>query len=426
MKTKVLLTLILAGVSLLPMGNAAAAGNIWMDKSAEVEAKDYQKVILYPIRYRNERDPHAPGPGDLDGYDNYLHKRLNKKMKKVNFFGFSPMLEEKNRILRDNPAYEHLKDHFDSEEARSKAVYAATAADGYLLPHIRWDNQRVDHSPETWVNVQMESYTDVENGPAGDKSGLNYNRWWTSHCIPGHDSVLQMLDMDYTLYDATTGRKAMTLVDYYRCYDVSEEHAFKQVANHFVGDWYRQKNDHAQKGISADAPVLGFRELSLPAEAAQDEFAIKTIYYAFKDEAGDQLKNFKVDDMPNAGQYYVTGDITEYRRGETWNPPCVTTSVGQISEEKRKWYDKNNVEQTMKIKKYATQIYDHYGYYSFYYRVGAHLKLVNAKTGEVVYSKKDTASDSERYANALRSILKDFYRDIDKLAASSLSSDSPK
>lgn len=76
---------------------------------------------------------------------------------------------------------------------------------------------------------------------------------------------------------------------------------FKQVANHFVGDWYRQKNDHAQKGISADAPVLGFRELSLPAEAAQDEFAIKTIYYAFKDEADDQLKNFKVDDMPNAG-----------------------------------------------------------------------------------------------------------------------------
>ena len=53
------------------------------------------------------------------------------------------------------------------------------------------------------------------------------------------------------------------------------------------------------------------------------------------------------------------------------------------------------------------------------------MKLVNAKTGEVVYSKKDTASDSERYANALRSILKDFYRDIDKLAASSLSSGVP-
>lgn len=54
----------------------------------------------------------------------------------------------------------------------------------------------------------------------------------------------------------------------------------------------------------------------------------------------------------------------------------------------------------MKIKKYATQIYDHYGYYSFYYRVGAHLKLVNAKTGEVVYSKRYMPSDSGLYANA--------------------------
>ena len=415
MKLKVLLGTLLMGVALLPMGSAAAEGNIWMDESAEVQAKEYQKVILYPIRYQNEQDPHPRGDAVLDGYDNYLHKRLNKKIKKVNFFGFSPMLSEKDRILRDNPAYEHLEDHFDSETARSKAVYEATAADGYLLPHIRWTNERVDHSPATWVNVQLESYTNIENGPKGDKTGLNHNVWWASHCIPGHDSVLQMMDMDYTLYDANTGKKAMTLVDYYRCYDVSQEHAFKQVADHFVGDWRRLKKDHAQEGLTAGAPVLGFRGLNLPWEASKDEFAIKTIYYAFKDEAGDRLKNFKVDYAPNAGQYYVTGDITDYHRGETWNPPYATTSIEEVSEEKKKWYDTNGVEHTMKIKKYATRINDHFGYYDFYYRVGARLNLVNAKTGEVVYSRTATASDSERYANALRSVMKDFYQEIDKL-----------
>lgn len=414
MKLKVLLGAFLMGAALLPMGSAAAEGNIWMDESAEVQAKEYQKVIVYPIRYRQEQDPRMESGSPLDGYNNYLHKRLNKKIKKVNFFGLSPMLEEKERILRDNPAYDHLKDHFATEEERSKAIYAATAADGYLLPHIRWDNERVDHSPATWVNVQMESYVDIENGPKGNQYGLHHNYWLENHCIPGHDSVLQMLDMDFTLYDATTGRKAMTLVDFYRCYDVDQEHAFKQVADHFVGDWGRLKKDHAQENVPAGAPVLGFRALQLPAAAARDEFAVRTIDYAYKDEAGDRLKKFKVDYAPNAGQYYVTGEITDYRYREAWHQPYVTTSLAKVFEQSKKWYDEKGTEHTMTIRKYRTQIYDFFGYYSFHYDVGAHLQLVNAKTGDIVYSKELEASDTERYANALRSIMKDFYKEIDR------------
>lgn len=409
---------LMAALSLAQPVSSEAAGNIWMDESAEVQAKSFKKVVLFPIRYLSEPDGCVD---QFQGYNAALAKRINKRIKRTNFMKFedpgdakaADKKREKREILRDDPAYRELLRHFDSEADRAKAVYDTTGAEGYLLPHIRYEQERVDHSPATWTTVKMESYYDIENGPQGDKSKCNYHSWYANHLIPAHDSTLQMLDMDFRLYDAATGKEAMTLIDYYRNYGVDQWHAFDQIAKNFTGDWNRLKKDR-DRDVPAGAPTLGFRNLELPWSASQDEFAIKTIYYAYKDEAGDDLRRVKADYAPKGGRYYVTGAITDYARGETWCPPTASTSAVKDREEEFKWYDDKGNEHKGKRVYYKTEVTDSYGYYRFWYRAAADLSLVDSRTGRVVLSRSLAAEDDDRYANALRKIFKSFYKDVDK------------
>ena len=59
-------------------------------------------------------------------------------------------------------------------------------------------------------------------------------------------------------------------------------------------------------------------------------------------------------------------------------------------------------------------ITDYAGCYTFWYSAAADLQVVDRRTGTVVFSHSYKAYDPERYANALRRIFGDFYRDVDK------------
>lgn len=409
-KKRNIVAICMALLSVTGINSASAEGNIWMDESAEVQASHFKKVVVYPIRYPEERD------GDYNRdpqYNSMLLKRLNKRGKGVNWMGFSPMLEEKKHILRDNPKFDRLRNHFNTEQERANAVFDATAADGYLLPHVRWDHVRTDHSPATWTTVQMESYYDIKDGPKGDQDKLNHCSWNASHLIPAHDSDLRMLDVDFTLIDSRSGKKTLTLVDYYRNYECDKEHAFNQIFKNFTGDWSRQRKDKPQT-VPAGAPTLSFRALNLPEEAGRDELSIKTIYYAYKDTAGDCLKGVKAVYDSHDTKYYVTGTVTSYHRGQTWNPPYATTSVYKDHTEKFTWTDSEGKSHTGKKEYYKTSVSDHYGYYSFWYRVAANLKLVNASTGQTVFQRHYEESNPDRFGNSLRSVFKAFYKDVDK------------
>jgi hypothetical protein len=390
-------------------GQASAEGNIWMDENAEILPYQYKKVVVYPIRYLQEQDGNYE---TAPKYNKMLLDRLNKRGKGVNWMGFSPMLEEKKHILRDNPKYDHLRDHFATEKERAAAVYDATAADGYLLPHVRWDQVRVDHSPATWTTVKIETYYDEKNGPKGNRDKLNYHSWHESHLIPAHDSNLRMLDMDFSLLDRE-GNKTLTLIDYYRDYERSTEHALNQIFKNFTGDWSRLRRDKPQEA-AAGAPTLGFRNLNLPASAGRDEYSIKTIYYAYKDAAGDRMKGVKVDYTPNAGQYYVTGTVDTYQRGQTWHPPYADTSTYLDETKKFTWTDADGNSHEGKREYYKTSVHDYYGYYTFWYKVGASLRLVDASTGQTIFQHHYAADDTERFGNALRSVFNDFYRDVER------------
>ncbi len=177
----------------MPFANAEASGNIWMDESAEVQAKDFKKVVLFPLRYLQAQDGKVD---EFQGYNGELAKRIHKRIKRTNFMNFedpgdakaADKKREKREILRTNPAYNELLRHFDSEADRARAVYDTTGAEGYLLPHIRYEQERVDHSPATWTRVKMETYYDIENGPYGDKSKCNYQSWYADHMIPAQDA----------------------------------------------------------------------------------------------------------------------------------------------------------------------------------------------------------------------------------------------
>lgn len=423
MKIRQALCGLAAGVALLsamvPVP-ALAAGNIWMDEHAEVQAKDFKRIILFPIRYGEEPEGRVD---ELQADNDTLAKRVQKRIKKTTFLRFedpgdaekADKSQEKRQIMRDNPAYDSLLQHYATEQERAKAVYDTTGAEGYLLPHIRKADVRIDHSPATPVRVRMETYYDEINGPRGDRHRAGYHSWWQNHVIPAHDSALQMLDMDFTLYDAYTGKEAMTLVDYYRCYGVTHEHAFDQVAKNFTGDWNRLKDDRPQK-LAENAPTLGFDPLTLPDEAAQDEFSMRTIYYAYKDEAGDTLRNVRVVDEPEAKvRYVVRGTVTDYARGETWIPPSVETSLERYRTEYFTWRDDKGRKHEGERVFYRTSFSDSFGYYRFWYRVRANLQLVDGTTGAVLLDRSYDEANADRYANALRTMFKDFYRRVDRM-----------
>ena len=266
--------------------SASAHGNIWMDESVPQEEclTAYQRIVLYPVR---DRKSHELLPSAYPEWNDELADRLPKRIKHTEFLWFQGPKEqkdEKGEIAAGTPTYQKLLQPFPSEDARAQAVYETTGADGYLQPRLRFQKERTDVSPATWTNVTVESYYNVENGPHGNEWRRDWRSWKVSHCIPEMRRTLQMIDCDFTLYDARTHKKAMTLFDSYRCYDVDAVHAYEIITKNFAGDWSRLK-DKKRKNVAADAPTLCLEALTLPEKAARDPYVIDTVSYAFRDEA---------------------------------------------------------------------------------------------------------------------------------------------
>ena len=101
--------LLAAALPLVQPAASEAAGNIWMDENAEVQAKSFKKVVLFPIRYLDAPDGRVD---QFQGYNAALAKRIQKRIKRTNFMNFedpgdtkaADKKREKREILRDNPA----------------------------------------------------------------------------------------------------------------------------------------------------------------------------------------------------------------------------------------------------------------------------------------------------------------------------------
>ena len=357
---------------------ASAHGNLWMDESVPVAS--YQRIVLYPVQ-----DTKSEGiqMGAYSEWDDELARRLKKRIKHTAFLCF--------------------------QEAEDGKV----DADGYLLPRLRFQKERTDVSPATWTNVAVESYYSVTGGPHGDECRRDWHTSWVPHVIPEMRRTLQMIDCDFTLYDARTHQKVMTLFDSYRCYGVDPDHAFEVIAKNFAGDWSRAR-DKKRRDVPDGAPTLRLEDLTLPAKAARDPYAADTVAYAFRDEAEGAMKHVKIDDSADGSRYVAGGTIHTYEQGERWYEPSVSTMMKVDHTETFTWRDEKGSAHTGTRTYYVTDIQDIPGGYAFFYHVNATLYLKDRQTGATIFEKTYDREDEERYANALHAMFGDFCREADR------------
>lgn len=173
----------------------------------------------------------------------------------------------------------------------------------------------------------------------------------------------------------------------------------------------------AQPGEASRGNVkqIGFEDISLPDNISNDEFAVKAIYFAVKEEAVKRLKKIKInyDGSSAADDAYISGNISTYELKSYWNEPHVATTRKEVWSKSKKWHNSKNEEKTMTITRYEDEPYGVPGGYSFIASVSATLNLVDAKTGAVLvsYSGHET---NDKEIDAFYDILKDFYKKVNK------------
>lgn len=163
----------------------------------------------------------------------------------------------------------------------------------------------------------------------------------------------------------------------------------------------------------ADASVMGFEHIDVPANISNDEFIIKALYFAMKEEAG-KVKNIKLSYSHDAAEdCYVTGVITAYDWSEVWHSPSAHGSTYTEWSKDYKWTDDKGKEKKKTVSRKNTGIVNDYGYYSFDGVVEGTFYLVKYGSDEVLVTYSDRKVN-DKPIDAYRDLLKGFYKKVDK------------
>ena len=398
---------------------ALAHGHLWYDKNAHVA--QFGKLVIYPVlqdgKYRISNDVDTEIYKETD----YLNTRFIRKLKVKTTIPLGGMLEENKKIReKDNGEYQKLLAQFPSEEERAAAVDAMTGAPGYFVPQIRDVHTEPHQSPETWVNVEMRSWTEEKDGPKGNRT-YNNKTWKENHRIPAKNLCLYHMDVAHTLYNRK-GEKILTYENNEHSYNYNSknyhEKMFKSLVDEFKDDYkdiqkeYREDKENPREKSHVH---ISFKDVLLPENVGNDEYLTKSVYFTMKNYA---LKYTKASiDFDNKESrpvnYYVEGKISRYTLDRTWHPPYASTSTKLVSSKESKWRDRNGNEHKMKTNQYETKISDHYGYWGYTATVAASFNLVDARTGRVVVNHTAIETD-DKCADAYCHFMKDFYKKVEK------------
>ena len=386
-----------------------AHGNLSCNVSSDF--KQTKKIVLYPFA-----DAAFPQKFlDLDEgtsmfeKNNRLWERLNKKMGKCNFLRLSKGIFEEGRVLGNN--YSSLMNEYPSEEERAKAISEATLADAYILPRFREDRVRIDHSPETSVNVRLRGWTEEIDSSRGARTYGEYS-WTERHVIPAKDIPCQVMDIEYEIRSSNGALIAM-YENSDRSYSVNEKDMFDGLVNEFIGDLKDViKGKYLRKPKQADIKI-GFGELKAPASFWKDVARFRSFLFVAIDEE-TRLKNAILDSNDNvAKDYIITGTILNYEMKPEWIPPHTTVVNNCVSSKTNSWRDsKGRMQQTI-TKQYRQSVEDHHGYYTYTGIVSVDLQLVDVRTGKVVVSYQGEKT-SEKEIDACRQVIRNFYKKINK------------
>ena len=401
-------------LTMLIMQSAAQAyGIFWYDLTSDIG--EWKKVVIFPLANSNDKNNYLIDRDEkslLYWENKHLMERFEKKIKNLHTVRLAPGIKEKDEILVDK--YSVLLQPYPSEKARAEAVFEQTGADMYILPRFKQKRIQTDISPRTEFNVTLRSWTEEENGPNGNRT-YDEKSWTVRHVIPEKEIYLHIMELEFDGYD-TEANKVLTFTDSRREYNVDEKHQFRNITKYIRKDFGDIKSGKRKEKGKGGTTNIGFKNINLPSNVGSDEFALKGAYFSMKIEALDRLKDFNVITDPSSGDtlnYYVTGNVNDWRMISTWVPPKVTTYSSLIETKKQKWTDSKGKEHEMKIKKYEEKITDHYAYWDIKWHVNANFQLVNANTGQVVVSESGSETD-DKVMDSYRHILASFYNKVNK------------
>ena len=409
-----------AGIIIYKASMAEAAFDIWFDRGADIDR--FQKVVVYPISAKSRNNFLWKNEGVIGSYNYELHKRLNRHVKGITFYELAEMIDEKEKVINvDKNQRERLLAAFPDEQSRAHAVYDEFAADGYLLTYLRDLSTTEDYSPEKTVSVTKRSYTVDSGGPNGYKE-YDKKSWEVWHTIPAKTLTRFILGMESTMYNEV-GKKIFTYYNHQEGYN-----GFNVMYTSQKDDMVDELNDIKKNKHKLEKNKKALKKLKfgnidvLPDNLGNDEYLLKSLWFAYKEEA---YKMKKVDIVPEdslLADYMVTMIVSRNEYIPYWNEPYATCDTQVAWTKKYKWTDKDGNEHEGTITHYEPgNIRDVYGHYSFESaaEVEATMFLYDAHTNQLLHS-KSYRKYNDKFADAYRDILKDFYKDVNKLAEGKL------
>ncbi len=385
-----------------------AYGGLWLDRDADFRA--IKKLVLFPMSISDDLNQFATDADESSAVfqqNDYLHRRLSKKLKKANLLRLAPDIGEQ-RIREDAAPFRSLLAPVQNAAARAKDIQRLTMANGYLIPHFRENWVRTDISPETVFHFTLRSWTERrdENGVrVTDESSQP-----VTHIVPEREMKLRIMDMDYRLFDEK-GHEILSFENSAREYFADPLLMYKDLAEEFVDALKdAQKGKYALKDTRKDAVPLGLSALTLPPEMVEDEIWHRALRFALYDEAG---KKDRLDPGgTEAPRLLVEADIHRCELVPTWNPPTAWVTTDSSSQDES-WTDKQGKRHQVTVTEYTQSVSHAFGYYSYHAEAEGILRLVDAATGEVIFGQPFSESDDKRI-DACRHAFQSFFKDVEK------------
>ena len=362
----------------------------WSDPAVK-----FTRIVLYPLNNigQNSRYEH----------NSYIYDRMFKKFKKKPLFiALTDRIHEHGDMNKNN--FGSLLQNFPDEKSRAAEVEKVTMADAYIIPRFRENRVQKDISPQRTWNVQLKTWTRIEDGPNGNETKDEKTRT-VQHTIPAREIFLHRMSVEFAGYDANA-KRVLTSIQNSRLYDVTEEKQFKDLVNDFQKVFAESKKIKKTSGKIK----IGFKPTPI---FDNDVFKSTAADYSFYVEAAKRIKNAQLIADTNSSasaNYYLTSQLTRFDLVPVWHEPTYSIYDNIVKSEKRKWYNKDGEEKEMKIYYYDQSINDHYAYWSFYWRIGVNFALITPQNS-VVMSQSYLETD-DKPMDAYRHAATDFCKKV--------------
>ncbi|MBP5199731.1 MAG: hypothetical protein J6Z82_03695 [Schwartzia sp.] len=404
---KVIRTLFAAFFFALWHASAFAYGGLWLDTGAEL--RSMKKLVLFPMSISDDLNDFATD-GDENSavfrQNDYLHRRLVKKLKDANLLRLAPDIAEQ-RIRETVAPFASLLAPAADASVRAAEIRRLTMADGYIVPHFRENWVRVDISPETTFHFTLRSWTERRD-ERGTRVVKDYS-YPVVHVVPEREMELRIMDVDYTLFDEQ-GRPVLSYENSDREYFADALDMYKGLAEEFA-DTVKdaRKGKFRMKKSDENAVSVELSKLGLPEEMAGDAVKERALRFAFYEEAR-RRDRLRLDG--GKPRLLVEAELRRCELVPTWHPPAAWVTTSSTTHDES-WTDKQGKRHEVKRIDYTQSVSHSFGYYSYHAEAEGNLRLVDAATGAVLLRRSFAESDDKKM-DACRHAFRSFFKDVEK------------